>query len=239
MKKCLYFLTSLLTFAFIMQTHATEIIHDWTTPELEQNEHDPLTGYASKYSYKGSAADRWNPTLYFSSSSGGVSLYVDAELMNVGDETMITSWIEATSDLGLVSTPSKDGVRLNKTEDDWKGRTYWHDSKRAHAPEEDIYADAVTSYQKHPVAVYDANPINPHFPTGNRVERSFSHSAWASAWLSDEHASEELPDFNPYATGSLDVASMSTLGANIDYITFTTPWCTGSSEHASGPCPGP
>ena len=48
-----------------MQTHATEIIHDWTIPELQQKWNDPLTGYASKYSYKGSAADRWNPPCIF------------------------------------------------------------------------------------------------------------------------------------------------------------------------------
>ena len=194
--------------------------HDWTTPQSEQDANDPLQGYASKYASKGgSAADRWNPSLYYATSSGGASLYVDAGILNIGDEMNVTSWIEAISDKGRLSAPSKDGVRTNKEEEDWKGRNYFHDSKRIHTPEADVYADAVTSYQAHPVTAYRDNLISPHFPWGDRLERSFSHSAWAS----DENTPDELPEFDPYGTGSLDVTSRSSLNLSTDYVSFTTP----------------
>lgn len=221
------FLTLLLTLVFIMPISVNaeeQVIHNWTTPDSEQTWNDPLTGYASKYASKGgSAADRWNPSLYYATSSGGASVSVSTDLLNAGEEMNVTSWIEAISDKGRVSAPSKDGVRTNKTEHDWKGRPYYHDSKRVYAPDEDIYADAVTSYQAHPVAVYYDNDINPHFPVGDTIERSFYHSAWASAWASDENSPSGLPEFDPYGTGSLDVTSRSSLNLTVNSVTFTTP----------------
>lgn len=236
-------LTLLLTFAFIVPISVnakTQVIHDWTTPQDEETANDPIFGVAYKYSYKGSAADRWNPSNYFSSGVGSVTVEAYAELLSIGDEENVISWIKATSDQGRVSPPSKDGVDDDNIERDWKGRRYNHDSKRVYAPDADIYADAVTSYKAHPIAAYSSNKLIPHLllPWDERLERNFYHSSWASAWASDENSPSDLPEFNPFATGDLDTTSRSKVNAQVILVSYSTPRCTGSSEHPPGPCPG-
>lgn len=213
--------------------------HDWSTPDNEQYEHEPLTGEAYKYASIGhSFSPRTKTGSFWVSSYAGVSLEVNGELLNVGEEMNVTGWIEATSDQALVSSPSKNSINTNKSKRDGEGRRIYYDKKSATTPRPNGSANAVTAYKKHPVAVYSSNPIPLLFlPGDERVERNYYHSVYAFAYFSDENTPDALPDLNPYATGSLEATSRSTINLPIGAVTFSTPKCTDPA-HAPGPCPG-
>ena len=214
--------------------------HDWTTPNNEKYEHEPLTGEAYKHAAIGHSYSPSTKTgTYWTSSYGGVSLEVNGELLSVGDEMNVTGWIEATSAQGLVASPSKNHINTSKVARDNEGREYYYDDKKAVSPPDpNGSAEAITSYKKQPVAVYSSNPIPLlMLPWDERLERNYYHSETVYAYFTDENTPSELPDLNPYATGSLEATSQSSVNLPIDAVTFSTPKCTDPA-HAPGPCPG-
>ena len=147
------FLTLLLMLTFTLITVVmgwgygiSTVTHDWTTPENEQSANDPLFGSAYKYAAKGhSVSPSTNTSTYWASSYSSVSLEVTAELLSIGDEMNVTGWTEATSDQGLVSPPSRDGVRTDKIVHGSDGTHYFYDAK--HATDMTGNASAMTAYK--------------------------------------------------------------------------------------------
>lgn len=236
MKRVFYtFIFTLMFIMFIGQAASYTLIHDWTTPQAEQNENDPITGHAQKWSItERFAGDRYDPDAYQSSAFGLVSLSISAELLSVGEEINVVSWAQAISDnSGPIALPSKDRVHQNKTERDSEGRSYFHDSKTVREQDNGYYGTevnsyavaATTSYKAHPVAVYSDDPLGGLLAVGDRIERSFYHDVWAYA-IAGVDGSENLkflPRFNQYATGYVDVSSRSAVNLPINLVSFTTP----------------
>ena len=107
MNRCLltfiFTLTLLVPFVFVDSGFGYGIstqIHDWTTPYDDQTANDPINGEAYKSSFKGhSASITTGQSEYWASSYSGVEIEVHTQLMIVGDESDVESWI-------LVDSPS-------------------------------------------------------------------------------------------------------------------------------------
>ncbi len=219
-------------------------LYNWETPQNEQTENDPFTGSARKTASMGQTATGPGSSVYWISSYAEVTLEVSAELLGIGKQFTVTSWIEAVSDQGLFppfdikdsGAPSRNNINTkDKILRDDLDRTYWHDSKVETVNREDGTADAATSYKKHTVSVVHNNPMGQHLPIGARIERDFIHSTSVSAYFSDEITPSELPDLNPFAFGTLEADSDSHVNIEIpdSRVTFATPRSTGPETNVS------
>ncbi len=190
--------------------------------EEDQEKGDYLSVYASKQATK-TRDSTSGTTVYSTRGMGHASAGVSTQVMGVGDEWTCRSWIQATSASNLVSAPGKGRIPDTVTGDP---ETMLKEKFRNNFG----IAWALVSFKRGIAALYNKRGI---FPGGGLVRVDFDHTKSAEGNFSSTGSPSPLPDLNPWASTSVNIAGRAHVGIapDINLAEASTPKCTGDEKH--------
>ncbi len=212
--------------------------HDWETADAdtEPMNSNYIRGRAKKYGYRVKASGflngvTQNGTIYGRSGDAYAKVEVYTDLMKIGDEVNVVSWIRATAARNLIDLPSQEF--LKNVGHRPKHRKPSHKHEWGYVQYGVSYKPGIASYVRlHKLRFWE-----------DPVRRPFEHDFDVTSYFHRVGSPTDLPDPNPYIIADIDITSRQFVGAGIGFATFYTPMCEGSDgEHPipllEDKCPG-